>query len=264
MSTALNLEISGSGPPLLLLHGAAPGATGHNNFGGNVEVLAQNFQVLLADLPGSGKSEILQFQGKDPYAELADLFAGELERKGIDEVHVVGMATGAGIGIAMAARHPKLVNKLVAVGPPGGRSSWHPEPSEGSKAMNSYFLNGGPSREKMRAYLELTVAKPQTISESILESRFVESQRKWEKIQAGEVPSKASAAKLLGHASSVATKTLIVWGLQNRLQAAANLIDFLQAIPSAEAHIYKDAGLWVPFEKQSEFNSLVENFLNEP
>lgn len=264
MDTSLNLRITGSGPSLLLLHGAAPGATGHGNFGENIEALSRDFQVLLADLPGSGNSPTIAFQGQDHYGEYADYVVEQLEHIGVNKVHVLGMATGAGIGITMAARHPGHVDKLIAVGPPGGRSSWHPTPSEGSKAMNNYFLDGGPSPEKMRSYLELTVADPQLISDAIVSERFLESERQWKKIQQGETPPKARPAKILEYASSVSAKTLLVWGLQNRLQSATNLIDFLQAIPSSEAHIYRDAGLWVPFEKAAEFNTLVKDFLHAP
>lgn len=264
MHSDLHIEVFGSGPPLLLIHGGAPGATGRGNFGENLESLAQRFQVFLADLPGSGKSQPLQFQSSDPYAELAEHFLEHMDSRGVGRFHVLGMATGAGIGIVLAALHPERVDRLIAVAPPGGHSAWHPSPSEGSKAMNSYFKDGGPSREKMRNYLELTVVDPALISEEILDERLAESERQWTEIQAGKTTSKASPAKILQHAPAVIAKTLVVWGLQNRLQSATNFIDFLQAIPDAEAHIYKDAGLWVPFEKQKEFNNLVMSFLDTP
>lgn len=264
MNTPLNVEVTGTGPPLLLLHGAAPGATGRGNFGANVEALSRDFQVILADLPGSGGSPSISFRGTDHYGEYADLLVKQLDQMAIPRVHVLGMATGAGIGIAMSARHPGYVDKLIAVGPPGGRSAWHPSPSEGAKAMKRYFLGDGPSAAKMRAYLELTVVDPRLISEEIVEERFTESMRQWERIQQGEAPPKANASRILAHAPAATAKTLLVWGLQNRLQSATNLIDFLQALPAAEAHIYKDAGLWVPFEKATEFNTLVRDFLNSP
>jgi pimeloyl-ACP methyl ester carboxylesterase len=259
----IHIEEFGSGHPLLLLHGAAPGATGLGNFRDNVARLSENHRVLVADLPGSGQSPALSRSDEDYFTRVAEGVREELATRDALGTHIVGMATGAAVAIAMGAAFPKSVDKLILVGPPGGDSLLSPSPSEGGKAMRGYFLDDGPSREKMRNYLSLTVADPDTITDEILEERYSESIRHFDRIQNGQSPEKPVTTHILEQARQLRAKCLVVWGLQNRLQVASNALQFLSAIPDAQLHIFKDAGLWVPFEVQPQFDPLVLNFLAE-
>lgn len=260
---SVHIQEFGSGDPLLILHGAAPGASGLGNFGQNIEALSAAHRVLLADLPGFGGSAALPEATGGDYRQMAELMVKELEHRGAFGAHVLGMATGAGIALAMGALSPHAVGKLILVGPPGGRSLLSPSPSEGSVAMNGYFSGSGPSRERMRAYLELTVADRNLITEDIVDSRYAESMKEHEAILAGRGRRKASTAELLGYGSQVSAETLIIWGMHNRIQPASNAFEFLHAIRRSQLHIYRDAGLWVPFEKKSDFERMVLSFLGQ-
>ncbi len=48
---------AGSGPPVVLLHGGGPGASGPSNFAKNLPVFAEQFRTLVVDQPGYGKSD---------------------------------------------------------------------------------------------------------------------------------------------------------------------------------------------------------------
>ena len=101
----------GSGAPLILLHDAL--AT-HETFLATAERLSSSFRVVAPDLPGFGKSEKPDPQryayGWDGFADsVADLIAA----LGLGRVHVCGHAMGGGVALALAARHPALVHKLV-------------------------------------------------------------------------------------------------------------------------------------------------------
>lgn len=257
----IHFEEKGDGPVLLLIHGGAPGATGMANFRANFDDLTQDYRCICVDLPGFGGSEPLEFTTDDPFSEYADHFASFISELGIAKLSVVGMATGAGIGIVLAAKYPELVEKLVVVAPPGGDSLGQPFPPDGLKALVGYFQGSGPSREKMRSYLELTVADPSTITEEIVDERYVAAEEQWGKIQAGAPSQKAAPTRFLSYARQVETKTLLVRGEQNRVQSSVNAEQFLHALPNASLHIFKDAGLWLPYEKLEEFDSLVRGFI---
>jgi pimeloyl-ACP methyl ester carboxylesterase len=100
---------TGSGSPLLLLHGASGGAA---NWYRLFQPLGQNWRVLAPDLPGFGFSEAL-----DPIAPLghqvARLLAEWLHSIGVTHAHVVGTSFGG----LLALRLPKYFNadKLVAI-----------------------------------------------------------------------------------------------------------------------------------------------------
>jgi pimeloyl-ACP methyl ester carboxylesterase len=103
----------GAAPPLVLVHDA--GAT-HETFLPAMERLGGAFRVIAPDLPGSGGSEKPDPQrypyGYDGFADsIADLVAA----LGLGRVHVCGHAMGGGVALALAARHPALVHKVVLV-----------------------------------------------------------------------------------------------------------------------------------------------------
>ena len=52
----LHYEEAGSGPPVVLLDGGGPGASGASNFARNLPVFAERFRTLVIDLPGYGES----------------------------------------------------------------------------------------------------------------------------------------------------------------------------------------------------------------
>jgi len=88
----------------------------HETFLRSIDELSSSFHVVAPDLPGFGASEKPDPQrypyGWDGFADsVADLIAA----LGLGRVHVVGHAMGGGIALALAARHPALVHKLVLV-----------------------------------------------------------------------------------------------------------------------------------------------------
>lgn len=98
--------------PLVLLH---DGLASHETFLATMEHLSA-FRVIAPDLPGFGASEKPDphryAYGWDAFADsIADLVAG----LGLGRVHVCGHAMGGGVALALAARHPALVHKLVLV-----------------------------------------------------------------------------------------------------------------------------------------------------
>ncbi len=109
----LRVALSGTGPPVVLLHGLF---THHGTWDAVVDEMSSEFRLIALDFPGFGESE------KPPesrfaydvgaFAEVvADLFAG----LDIGRAAVVGHALGGAVALALAARHPELVSRLVLV-----------------------------------------------------------------------------------------------------------------------------------------------------
>ena len=103
----------GDRPTLVLLHDTLSSS---ESFVGAIEHLSESFRVVAPDLPGFGASEKPDPQkyayGCDAFADsVADLVAA----LGLGRVHVCGHGMGGGVALALAARHPALVNRLVLV-----------------------------------------------------------------------------------------------------------------------------------------------------
>ncbi|MBC9732882.1 alpha/beta fold hydrolase [Nocardioides marmotae] len=258
----LHYHEAGTGPDVLLcIHGGAPGASGWGNFGTNLAGLSQHARVLVVDLPGYGGSDPIELRG-GKYAPYADVFARMLGELGIERATVVGLATGGAVAMAMALRHPEVVDRLVLVSSAGGVPLFSPTPSEGQRAIRSYYAGSGPSREKMRDYLRLMMHDPALVTDELVEERYAESVAGGEGRRAGAESAGVPAEPLWQQLGEIAVPTLILWGTENRVQGFDNALYLLRQIPDAELHLFKRTGLWVPYERGPEFERQLLAFLD--
>jgi pimeloyl-ACP methyl ester carboxylesterase len=96
----LAYERTGSGPPLMLLHGV-----GHRRqaWGAVVELLAPYRDLILVDLPGHGESPPLVVAGRPPVPVLLDAVLGLLDALGIERPHLAGNSLGGRLALEAGA-----------------------------------------------------------------------------------------------------------------------------------------------------------------
>ncbi|HEY1055583.1 MAG TPA: alpha/beta hydrolase [Emticicia sp.] len=119
----LYYEVYGKGKPIVMLHGGVYGYIDeYENF---IEELSKNYQVICLGTRGHGKSEI----GKEPYTwdQRAEDAYKVIKSLTQEKVKVIGFSDGAASAFKLAANHPELVEKLVAIGfgdtPKGSRKN---------------------------------------------------------------------------------------------------------------------------------------------
>lgn len=254
----LHYHEAGTGPLLLLVHGGAPGAYGWGNFGQNMAELARHFRTVIVDLPGFGRSDTPTFtEGR--YGTYARLLTGLVRSLGAERAHVLGMATGGAAAIMMATTTPEIVDRLVLVSSAGGVPLFSTMPSEGQKLIRGYHRDDGPSREKMRRYLETIIHDQTLITPELIEERYQASLG-----GQGEAAPGTSAPQnepVWRDLDRIRARTLVMWGTENRVQGFDNALFMLKQIPDAELHLFSRTGLWVPFERPSEFVNQTRSFL---
>lgn len=254
---------AGSGPVLLCIHGGAPGAYGWGNFGANVPGLAEHFRVLVVDLPGYGRSDKPEISG-GRYGFYAKVFADMLAALRIDSAHVLGMATGGAAAMMLAIEHPEVVDGLVLVSSAGGLPLFTPMPSEGQKVIQSYYGGEGPSLAKMRSYLEMMMYDTSPITDELVQERYEASIEPDFMTSAPEgrgAQNRPMTEQVWRDVDRIQSRTLVVWGRDNRVQGYDNALFLLNRIPDVQVHLYGRTGLWVPFERVADFNALLVGFL---
>lgn len=99
---------AGSGRNLIMLHGWGQDVS---TFWGLIPLLKNNFKIYLIDLPGFGRSDLPQkaFTTSD-YAQIVKEF---IEEKNIKEPILLGHSLGGRVAIKLAAKYPKLIDKLI-------------------------------------------------------------------------------------------------------------------------------------------------------
>ncbi len=111
----IHLTVTGSGPPLLLLHGF--GATG-DYFRSIAPHLRDRYTLIAPDRPGFGYSDRAANADYSHEAQAA-LFLELLDRLGIARAAVIGHSMGAAVALRMAVLRPERIQALVLAAGPG-------------------------------------------------------------------------------------------------------------------------------------------------
>jgi 3-oxoadipate enol-lactonase len=104
----LHYEVTGHGPPVLLISGLSAPAVG---WALQVTALAPHFQVVTFDNRGVGATD-LPPEPVYTTAQMADDAAAVLRQLKIPRAHVLGASMGGTIALELALRHPRLVRSL--------------------------------------------------------------------------------------------------------------------------------------------------------
>jgi 3-oxoadipate enol-lactonase len=114
----LGYFVAGDGPPLMLVHGLAGGAS---NWSELAPRLARRHRVLVPDLPGHGGSTALPAaHSLDPFV---DRLASLAEHERVERSAVVGHSLGGLLALRLAVRRPELVRAIVLAASAGIRSA---------------------------------------------------------------------------------------------------------------------------------------------
>lgn len=101
-------ERRGSGPPLVLLHGAF---SDRRTWRRQLEGLSDEFTVVAWDAPGCGESSDPPASFRLPH--YADVFARFIAALGLVRPHVLGLSFGGGLALELFRRHPGLPGSLI-------------------------------------------------------------------------------------------------------------------------------------------------------
>ncbi len=105
----LDVYVQGSGPALLLAHGAGGGIEG--NFGLVLDDLARDHTLIGPHYPGAGSTPVAT-EPLDP-DELADALVASTVARGHETFVILGESLGTAIAVRAATRHPERVTGLV-------------------------------------------------------------------------------------------------------------------------------------------------------
>jgi pimeloyl-ACP methyl ester carboxylesterase len=241
----------GSGPPLLLLHGAH-GSWKH--WIHNIEPLAATRRVLAADLPGYGDSALPERPGEgDSFAEA--IAAGLREQLPPGQaIDVVGFSLGGVIAAHLAAIAPELVRRLIVVDT-GGLDL--PVGDVATRPVRD--LEGEALRETHRYnLLRLMLHSPDAVDDLALH------------IQATNVPRGRVSPKNLVMPDRLATALArvrapvdAIWGEFDAPHPHPDqqLAAIRRSHPEAEMRVIANAGHWSMYEAPEAFDAALAELL---
>jgi pimeloyl-ACP methyl ester carboxylesterase len=252
---------SGSGPPLVLIHGLFGG---HFCWRLNVPAFARRHLTFAVDLPGFGESVAPRELDCGMEAQACRLLRW-LEQLGLESVDVVASSWGGGVALMLAAQTPK-VRSLVLAAPV------NPWSDLGRKRVRFFSGRMGGTLLRLglpfsqpiyRVGLKRLYADPGRISAGTLAGysqmllcpgrahNLLSTMRSWQ----------SDLQALRGAIARVHAPTLLIWGAKDGAVDIRSSEVLLEKLPACERTIIAGAG-HLPFEETpEEFNQLVLDFL---
>jgi pimeloyl-ACP methyl ester carboxylesterase len=103
----ISYSVYGKGKPVMLVHGFAEDSTIWEN---QVSRFKEDFQLIVPDLPGSGKSDFIpEVFSMDDHAELLEEILNE---ENLEAADIVGHSMGGYIALAFAEKYPERMTGL--------------------------------------------------------------------------------------------------------------------------------------------------------
>ncbi|MCF3168519.1 alpha/beta fold hydrolase [Streptomyces sp. CB04723] len=260
---------TGDGPPVLLLHGGGPGASGVPNYARNISELAKEYRVIVPDLPGYGRST-KGVDGSDPFGHLADGIRGLLDGLGLEKAHLVGNSYGGACALRLALDTPNRVDRMVLMGP-GGIGTTRSLPTPGLNSLLNYYTGDGPSRRKLEKFIrDYLVFNAADVPDAAIDERYRASIDP-EVIASPPLrrPSGPNALRTVwkmdftrdARLSRLPVPTLVLWGAQDRVNRPSGGPMLAERMPNCDLYMAANTGHWVQFERAELFNRLCADFL---
>jgi thiosulfate/3-mercaptopyruvate sulfurtransferase len=232
-------EIHGEGEPLLFMPSAMWSTA---DFAGLTEALAEEYQVIVMDARGRGRST--DSGRRLEFAVMADDVVALMDVLEIETAHIVGWADSAIVGLEMAMRYPERVDRLVAYAP-------------------NYTVEG--LSEEHRAWL-----KSLTLDD--LSGMFEEGYARiapnpeylpviLERVRAMFLTEPTYTLDQLGE---ITAPTLVLDGEEDEFIVREHLEEMAAAIRDAELAFLPGLSHYAPFEDPAAWTAAVLEFLAEP
>ncbi|HEY1234223.1 MAG TPA: alpha/beta hydrolase [Candidatus Binatia bacterium] len=249
----------GSGFPVVLFHGAAPGASAEANWQLNIGPLAAaGFTVYAYDQPGFGRTENPTDLAIEYRVTHAKTFIDALK---LDRYHVVGNSVGGYIAARLAledSRVEKFVTTTSGTLAPKGSAESQALGRKHSDELREYV----PSLENMRALTLGTLFRQELVTEELVRARHEMSIGK--NAEAARLRRDVKPPRpLFDELRQLKNKTLLLWGAQDRGVSVERGILLFQLIPNAEFHLFDQCAHWVQWDRAERFNTLVADFLKK-
>ncbi len=258
----LALDVTGSGKPLVLLHGLA---TDRNIWRAVVPALARRHQVVTVDLPGFGGSAPVSDSFE--LGEVSERIARGLAARRIRAPFaLVGHSLGAGVATTLAATRPGAVQRLVLVAPagfhamPDSVSSLLAAGVDGALAAHRWLVPLTDVAWGRRLLLAYTVADGASIAPSVARQMVNASATARRSAPALATITRADLRpQLLG----VRAPLGLIWGDKDRT-VPPSVADAIVAIrPDAELVMLADCGHVPMVERPDAFVAALEHVLQD-
>lgn len=259
----LHVELSGRGPPVVLLHGFTGSTTTWSPL---VSSLRDEFTTVAVDLPGHGRSSAPREARRYGLTRLADDLATVLDNVHLPRVVLLGYSLGGRAALHFALRHPARLAALVLESSSPGiqngteRAARAEADDELAEAIERDGTEAFTDRwERLPLWASQAGLPPATVAALRAQRLANDAQGLANSLRGTGQGSNPDVSKQL---SQLAHPALLIAGaLDEKYATAARRM--AATMPLARAAIVEQAGHAVHLERPVEFATLVREFLAE-
>jgi len=235
---SMYFEVSGTGKPLVLLHGGLDSAKAWSR---QIPVFARQYRVITPDSRGQGRST----DGDAPisYHQMAEDTLSLLDHLGIETATIIGWSDGANTALDLAIHHPERVAALVVYG-----AHTSPQALQESALADLQNTSIEELQRGLRSDYVAMSPDPQRLP-AILE----EIKTMWLTLPA------FTRDELAG----IRVPTLVLDGEDEEVVRPEHAAEIAAAIPDAQLVILPGVGHFAPAEKADAWNAAVLDFLRQ-
>ena len=252
-------EVSGEGPPLVLVHGTGGDCRGFDDV---VPILNQQFKVYIYDMRGHGKTVRMS---DAPLSDdiWADDLAALMQRLELPSAAIAGWSLGGLIAMNFVLRHPEMASSLLLMG------SRSPLPSSALGDRSGFAVRlkmaaeGATIEEIVEATFEFSLGaySPHTVQnnpeavEKLRRSLLRNDPKSYAELIGA---TRADTATRLGE---IECPTLIVVGEDDARAPVGQAEGLSAAIPNSYMKIIQRCGHFYGFEQPEETCRIITGFL---
>jgi len=230
----------------VLVHAAGSNA---GMWRGQLDALGAEHSAIALDFPGHGRSSGVD--GLPSIDAYADFLVRFVETVGHRRFVLVGRSMGGAVGVALAAKHPQLLDGLVLACTAAcftftdAQLATHRDVTRGRlpQQFTTETFSPATGMDVMReAWMEQVKTDPRVRYTDMLACQAFEGR------------------PLLGR---VTTPTLVVAGADDQVTPVSCAEELAREIPKARLEVLPQAGHQAPLERADEFNRLLTQFVTE-
>lgn len=247
----LSFEQTGSGPPLLLLHGLlATSFTWRHN----LEALGRHFTCYAVNAPGlCGSAPLPGFRA--PLSRLAEVMLTFMNALGLPEMRVMGSSWGGSVALLVALRAPQRVTRLALVAPLHPWATLHAR----QRLLLTWpfsYIAGALLRHRSNAFFRGAVGAmlydPAQLTDAAVLGYAVPLRSAPARLVPGYVAGwRREMAQVRAAAAGLRPPTLLLWGDRDPVVSLASGRRCAQHLPPARLAVVPATG-HLPHEEQPE------------
>lgn len=244
-------ERVGSGPSLVLVHGAA---TDSRSWQPQLGDLSDEFTVVAWDEPGAGRSS--RVPEEFTLADFADALAAVVRDVGLGSAHVAGLSWGGTVVLELYRRHPDLVASLILMDTYAGWRGSLPAAEVSARVEGVQQMLAAPSESFDPTLPGLFGGEPTDGVVALMEAMSAEVRSETLRLELG-IMAEADLSGLLPH---ITVPTLLVWGALDVRSPLGVAHQFAEAIEDAELVVIGGAGHMSNLEQPELVNDAIREF----